>query len=105
MTNAIIVKPAVAKPKEVVEAERVVNDLKSDKPAVALEAAKKVLTEVPFKQPEVKSVTIIIGLPRAKVTFTGDNWCAVDVKFAYSAMKRSFREMQRELYRKEYEKK
>ena len=101
MTNANLVKLEVAK--------KVVKDLDSKEPAVALKVAETVLKEVEVKQvqkePVVKTVTVEMTAPRPKVTFTGEGWCAVDVKLAYAAVVRGFREMQRELYRKEYKKK
>ena len=101
MTNATLVKLEVAK--------KVVKDLNSEKPAVALKAAEVVLEKVKVKQvqkePVVKTVKVEMTVPRPKVTFTGEGWCAVDVKLAYASVVRSFREMQRELYRKEYKKK
>ena len=93
----------------IVEAEKVVKDLNSDKPAVAVKAAGQVLKKVGFKQvrkePARKSITVEMIAPRPQVTFTGEGWCAVDIKMAYAAIKRGFREMQRELYRKEYKEK
>ena len=101
MTNANLVKLEVAK--------KVVKDLDSKEPAVALKAAETVLEKVEVKQvqkePVVKTVKVEMTVPRPKVTFTGEGWCAVDVKLAYAAVVRGFREMQRELYRKEYKKK
>ena len=72
---------------------------------VKLEVAKKEVKKQVQKEPAVKTVTVEMTVPRPKVTFTGENWCAVDVKLAYAAVVRGFREMQRELYRKEYKKK
>ena len=72
---------------------------------VKLEVAKKEVKKQAQKEPVVKTVFVEMTVPRPKVTFTGEGWCAVDVKLAYASIVRSFREMQRELYRKEYKKK
>jgi len=93
----------------IVEAKKVVKDLNSDKPAVAVKAAEQVIKKAGFKQvrkePVRKSVTVEMTAPRLQVTFTGEGWCAVDIKMAYAAIVRKFRENQRELYRKEYKEK
>lgn len=90
---------------EVKEAKKIVKDLASDKPEVAVKAAEAVLKEVGFKKTKVepkKSITVVLtpGLP--EVTFTGNGWCAVDIKMCYAAIVRKFKENLRELYRKEY---
>lgn len=56
-------------------------------------------------QREPKTITVIMTPAKPEVKFTGENWCAMDIKFAHAAVVRKFREMQRELYRKEYKKK
>ena len=92
---------------DVAEAKKTVEDLKSDKPAVAIKAAEKVIAEVDFKPKKPERKTVLVEMTRGmpKVTFTGEGWCAVDIKLAYAAIVRKFRENQRELYRKEYKKK
>lgn len=72
---------------------------------VKLEVAKKVVKKQVQKEPVVKTVKVEMTVPKPKVTFTGEGWCAVDVKSAYASIVRGFREMQRELYRKEYKEK
>lgn len=93
----------------VIETEKVIKNLHSNEPAVALKAAEKILTKVEVKkiqkQPEVKSVTITMTQPSPEVSFKGEGWCVMDIKFAWAALKRGFREMQRKFYLKEYEKK
>ena len=59
----------------------------------------------PLRSKGEKKVTIDVSAIRPIVTFTGGLWTAMEIKVAYAAMKRGFREMQRDLYRKEYEKK
>ena len=87
---------------EVKEAKKIVKDLDSDKPGVAMKAAKIILTKV---QKESKTLTVNLTSVRPEVTFTGEGWCAMDIKLSYAAIVRKFKENQRELYRKEYEKK
>jgi len=72
---------------------------------VKVEVAKAVVKKQVQKEPVIKTVTVELTIPRPKVTFTGEGWCAVDIKLTYASIVRSFREMQRELYRKEYIKK
>ena len=89
---------------DVKEAKKIVKDLASDKPVVAVKAAKAVIKVVGYEEPK-KSITVVLtpGLP--EVTFTGNGWCAVDIKMCYAAIVRKFKENLRELYRKEYKKK
>lgn len=86
---------------EVKEAEKVVKDLASDKPEVAVKAAEIVLKKV-GRKPEKKTITVNLSSVRPEVVFTGEAWCAVDIKLCYAAIVRKFKENQRELYRKEY---
>lgn len=86
------------------EAKKVVKDLASDKPKVAVKAAEVILEKVGGK-PEKKTVTIDLSSIRPEVEFTGSGWCAVDIKLCYAAIVRKFKENQRELYRKEYKEK
>ena len=73
------------------------------KPEVVTEVIKpKIIIQ---KQPEVKSVTITMTSTKPIVSFKGEGWCVMDIKMAYAALKRGFREMQREFYLKEYKKK
>ena len=72
---------------------------------VKLETAKKEVKKQVREEPVRKTVYVEMTVPRPKVTFTGEDWCAMDIKLAYAAIVRGFREMQRELYRKEYKKK
>ena len=87
---------------EAKEAEKIVKDLDSDKSSVAVKAAKIILAKV---QKEPKTITVNLTSVRPEVTFTGEGWCAMDIKLSYAAIVRKFKENQRELYRKEYEKK
>lgn len=93
------------------EAKVVLKDLKSTDSAVAVKAAERVLEEVAPKvlkskvSKEPKTITVNLSSVRPEVTFTGDGWCAMDIKLSYAAIVRKFKENQRELYRKEYEKK
>jgi len=95
---------------DVAEAKKTVKDLESKKPAVAIKAAEKVIAEVDFKKPKLsykpkpKTIFVEMGVV-PEVTFTGEGWCAVDIKLAYAAIVRKFKENLRELYRKEYKKK
>ena len=83
------------------------------KPAVATKAAEKIIAEVDFKKPvpkpktklKPKTIFVEMGVGVPEVTFTGEGWCAVDIKMAYAAIVRKFKENLRELYRKEYKKK
>ncbi len=56
-------------------------------------------------QEEPKTIFVDMTPAKPEVKFTGEGWCAMDIKFAHAAIIRKFREMQRELYRKEYKKK
>lgn len=90
------------------DAEKVVKDLKSDKPAEAVKAAEAVIKKVGFKlreKPVDKTIYVNLSTPRPEVRFTGKGWCAVDIKLSYAAIVRKFKENLRELYRKEYKKK
>ena len=94
---------------DIVEAKKVIRDLKSDKPAVAVKAAEKILTEVDTKHFEKglnikKTVFVDMSPTTPKVTFTGGLWSAMDIKLANKAVIHAFRKMLRELYRKEYKK-
>ena len=91
-----------------IRAKETVKKLDSENPKVALKAAKAVIEEVGYKKAKkepMKSITVVLtpGLP--EVTFTGNGWCAVDIKLCYAAIVRKFKENLRELYRKEYKKK
>ena len=98
---------------DVTEVKKLVKDLESKKPAVATKAAGKIIAEVDFRtdvpqpkiKPKPKTVFVELGVGAPKVTFTGKDWCAVDIKTAYAAIVRKFKEGMRELYRKEYKKK
>ena len=90
---------------DVKEAKKIVKNLTSVEPKVATKAAKIILSEVKAKtqwKSEKKSIAVVLtpGLP--EVTFTGNGWCAVDIKMCYAAIVRKFKENLRELYRKEY---
>ena len=94
------------------ETEKVAKDLHSTTPTVAIKAAEVVLEEVGpkelkkkvQKEPIDKTVFVDMTPTTPKVTFTGDLWCAMDVKRANNAIIKAFRVMLRELYRKEYKK-
>ena len=97
---------------DVKEAKKLVKDLDSDKPDVIVKAAEVVLEEVEFrkdepkvkKKPVDKTIYVNLSSVRPEVTFTGNGWCAVDIKMCYAAIVRKFKENLRELYRKEYKK-
>ena len=57
------------------------------------------------EKPVDKTIYVNLSSARPEVTFTGEGWCALDIKLSYAAIVRKFKENQRELYRKEYKKK
>lgn len=93
----------------VAEAKKTVKELRSGEPVVATKAAGKIIAEVGFKKvqkkPEPKTILVEMTPTVPKVTFTGEGWCAMDIKLAHAAVVRKFRVNLRELYRKEYKKK
>lgn len=81
-----------------------VKKLDSNKPKVAVKAAEKIMEDVGYKKTKFKmkiepkkTVTVDLSSIRPEVTFTGDGWCAVDIKMCYAAIVRKFKENQREI--------
>lgn len=84
--------------------KEVVKDLASDKPVAAVKAAEKIMEDVGYKKTKFKmkiepkkTVTVDLSSIRPEVIFTGEGWCAVDIKMCYAAIVRKFKENQREI--------
>lgn len=94
-----IPRKEVTKPVTTVkEAEKLVEDLKSKTPSVAVTAAKKIMEEVGPK--ERKTVLIDMSTINTKVTFTGSGWTIKDIRIASACLIRALRIKIREEYRK-----
>ena len=82
------------------EAEKIVKDLKSPVPSVAVKAAEKVLTNVEPVLGEMKTILVDMSELRTEVTFTETGWCIRDIKIAYMELVRAFNIKIRGEYRK-----